>query len=154
DLPGDALAERDHAGLAGAVDAFAELAHATRVRSHADDRAGLARDHAVEHRAGAVDHAPEIDLHFPLPLLADLLDEERVAGPSDVVDEHVDATESSLDRADHRLHTVPAGHVRADSDRLRSERRRLARGLATLCLIDLRDHDVRSLARERQRDRP
>src|SRR5262249_60308048 len=69
----DRLGERDHPGLARAVHALAELAHAAGVRAHADDGARLARDHAVEHGAGAVDHAPEVDLDLLLPFLTRLL---------------------------------------------------------------------------------
>src|SRR5262245_46788039 len=85
-LPGlarDRLAERDDAGLAGTVHALAELADPSRVGAEAHDGAALSRDHPVEHRARAVDHAPQVELDLLVPFLAGLLDEERVARPAD-----------------------------------------------------------------------
>src|SRR4029453_15487660 len=98
-------------GLAGAIDALAELAHAPGVRAHAHDRARLARDHAVQHRARAVDHAPQVELDLALPLRSLLLDEEAVVRPADVVHEDVHAAGAALALAHHRLHRLPAGHV-------------------------------------------
>src|SRR5438876_10940015 len=89
DLARHALAERDDTGLAGGVHALAKLSHASGVGSQAHDGPGLPGDHAVEDSAGAVDHAPEVELDLLLPLRALLLYEEAVMGPAHVVHEHV-----------------------------------------------------------------
>src|SRR5262249_54413490 len=115
-FPRQALGERDHACLARAVDAFTELAHAPGVRPEAHDGARLPRDHAVQCRPRAVDHAPEIDLDLLLPLVAGLFDEKPVVRPADVVHEHVDTAITRFHRADHGLDTVPLGDVRSDDN--------------------------------------
>src|SRR4029453_13651961 len=122
--------------------------HAPGVRAHAHDRARLAHDHAVQHRACAVDHAPQVELDLALPLRPLLLDTEAIGGPADVVDEDVHAAGPALDLAHHRLHRLPAGHVgRHESSGGGAERPGLGRDLRALPLVDLPDGGGNALTR-------
>ena len=70
-------------------------------------RSTMPRQHGVD----AVDGAPQVDLHLPLPFLARFLQEQAVDGPPGVVDQHVHAAELGGGRLDHHVDRFVAGDV-------------------------------------------
>ena len=128
---GEADRQRVEAGLGGRVrDDVAGRAHRARARD-VDDRAALARGHALADERAQPERALEVDGdHLVEQLLGHLAQravERRDAG---VVDEHVDAAELAVRRLDEPLELVPAADVARVRERPAAVRHAALRRLA------------------------
>src|SRR5690606_39484421 len=119
-VDGDAVArvflrQRDgeavHAGLGRGVVGLAVLALLAVDGTDLHDPAPLAVAHAVDHRAGDVEHRVEVGVDHVLPLFGGHLVEGAVAGDAGVVDQDVDRAQRLLDLTHHRFGVPGAGDV-------------------------------------------
>ena len=113
-----------------------------------------ARDHSRHERLDAVDHAPEIDAEHPLPVPMRRPLEPAPRRHARVVAEDVDDTERLPGALGERLDLAQIAYVRPHGERVDAVPARLSGHGRHRSLVDIRDHDPRALARQRQRERP
>src|SRR2546427_411429 len=144
------LREEVHAPLGGVVGRELRVAHDPGHRRHVHDGAAAAGPHHLEEReARDEEHAGEIDVQEPLPVLDGHGGHRRVAhDDARVVDEHVDPAEPRHGRLDHARGGRRRRHVALDGDRPPAGGQDAPDRLLQFGLSPTGDHHRRALPRE------
>ncbi len=110
--------EAMHAGLGRGVIGLPVLALEAVDRADLDDPAPAALAHALDHRAGDVEHRVEIGVDDLVPLLGGHAVERGVAGDAGVVDQDFHRPQRRLDLADEGARVLGRGHVALEQGNL------------------------------------
>ncbi|KAG0765505.1 hypothetical protein G6F22_018003 [Rhizopus arrhizus] len=100
-----------HAGLGGGVVGLAVLALQAVDRADLDDPAPAAAAHALDDRAGDVEHRIEVGVDHIVPLVHAHAMEGGVTGDAGVVDQDLDRAQFGLDRAYQRFGAAGVGDL-------------------------------------------
>ena len=118
DLLAQPFGDHAHGVLGRRVDRAAGADLVAGDRRDVDDVPGLLLLHVRQRRGDAVEHALDVDVDHPVPVVDLEALERRLRHQPGVVDHHVDAPVRLHGRVDQPLHLVAVGDVRRDGERL------------------------------------
>ena len=150
-----AVGEHVHRGLAGAVRVERLQRGERRGGRDVDDvPTGAALDEPARECPAAVDHAAQVDVEDPVPLLRRGVDEPARVADACVVHHDVWHSVFIAHLVGERLDSIGVGHVQCVRVRDAALRRNAFRGLPHADLIDIAGHHFGALTREFDRGGP
>ena len=149
------FADGDHGVFRRGVDADRQAArrHQAGERSGVDDvRLAFLAPHAGEERLQAIDHAHDVDVHDPAPVVLGGVGEVAESEHARVVAKQVDGAEALEDLVRQRFHGVGVSDVGLDGEAFDLGRADFAGNVGGGSLLDIGEDDVHALGRGRQGD--
>ena len=139
----------DRGALGGAVDGRARMRHQTRHGGSIDDVSAFAVPaDARQHGDDAVDGAPQIDTHHPVPVGVRGENGRADDRNARIVAEQMDLAEARFRRIRGAREFGPVGHVQLERKDT-SGRAELRRGSLQMVVADVSDDDIHASAQQR-----